>query len=77
MALKARKVALTPAAIDTLKSARIWDLLTPGLAIEGLATGKKCRVYHLKIAGKDILATLFGGLFPALSIADAREWARP
>ena len=40
MASKIRKVVLTPAAIDVLKSAWLLDLLTPGLAIEVLSSGK-------------------------------------
>lgn len=76
MSVKNKKVALTPATIDAMKSVRIWDLLTPGLAIEALASGKKRWMYRRQVAGLKVVATLFGGSFPSLSIADAREWAR-
>lgn len=76
MSVKNKKVALTPATIDAMKSVRIWDLLTPGLAIEALASGKKRWVYRRQVSGLHVVATLFGGSFPSQSIADAREWAR-
>lgn len=76
MSVKNKKVALTPAIIDAIKSVRIWDLLTPGLAIEALASGKKRWMYRRQVAGLKVVATLFGGSFPSISIADAREWAR-
>ena len=72
----ARKVALTPASIDTLQKGLLADLLTPGLAIEVLASGKKRWRYRRQVAGTKTMATLYGQLFPAQSIADAREWAR-
>jgi hypothetical protein len=37
----ARKIALTPASIDALQKGLLADLLTPGLAIEVLGSGKK------------------------------------
>lgn len=37
----AKKIALTPASIDALQKGLLADLLTPGLAIEVLASGKK------------------------------------
>ena len=72
----ARKVALTPASIDALKKGSLADLPTPGLAIEVLGSGKKRWRYRRLVAGTKVVATLFGGLFPARPIADAREWAR-
>jgi hypothetical protein len=72
----ARKVTLTPASIDALQKGSLFDLLTPGLAIDVLASGKKRWRYRRQIAGTKVVATLFGGLFPAQPIADAREWAR-
>lgn len=71
-----RKVALSPAAIDAMISGSLADLLTPGLAIEVLASGKKRWCFRRQVAGTNIVATLFGRLFPAWSIAEAREWAR-
>ena len=72
----AKKVALTPASIDALQKGILADLLTPGLVIEVLGTGKKRWRYRRQVAGTTIMATLYGALFPAHTIADAREWAR-
>lgn len=70
------KAALTPAAIDALQHGILPDFSTPGLAIEVLGSGKKRWRYRRQVARKPVVATLFGGLFPAQSIAEAREWAR-
>jgi hypothetical protein len=72
----ARKQTFTPAALDTLQRGSFADPSTPGLAIEVLATGKKRWRYRRRIVGSNVVAKLLGGLFPAQSIADAREWAR-
>lgn len=72
----AKKFAFTPASIDTLRNGLHGDLLTPGLAIEVLSSGKKRWRYRRLVAGTKVVATLFGGLFPATTIASAREWAR-
>lgn len=72
----AKKIALTPAAVDALKEGFLADLLTPGLMVEVLASGKKRWRYRRMIAGTKANATLFGGLYPVCSIAEAREWAR-
>ncbi|MCW1430919.1 tyrosine-type recombinase/integrase [Novosphingobium sp. JCM 18896] len=47
----------------------------PGLAIEVLGSGKKRWRYRRQIPRTRIIATLFGGLYPAVTIAAAREWA--
>lgn len=70
------KVALTPAAIDALREGTLTDLLTPGLSIQVLSSGKKRWRHRRHIPFKNTMATLFGGHFPACTIADAREWAR-
>lgn len=72
----AKKITFTPASIDALTSGILSDPQTPGLAIEVLASGKKRWRYRRKIAGKKVVATLFGGLYPAEPIADARAWGR-
>lgn len=73
----AKKIPFTPASLDAIIDVRILaDPLTPGLAIEMLASGKKRWKYRRKIVGKDVTATLFGGLYPTYSIAAAREWAQ-
>src|SRR5947209_5574245 len=72
----ARKLALTPASVDAHQTGLLADLLTPGLAIEVLASGKKRWRYRRQVAGTTIMVTLYGPPFPALTIAEAREWAR-
>lgn len=72
----ARKIALTPAAIDNHHKGLLADLQTAGLAIEVLASGKKRWRYRRKLARKNVTVTAWGGLFPSQSIADARDWAR-
>lgn len=71
-----KKLALTPASIDALQKGLLSDLLTPGLAIEVLASGKKRWRYRRQVAGTNIMVTLSGPTFPAQTIAGAREWAR-
>jgi integrase len=73
----ARKVALTPASIDAHQTGLLADLLTPGLAIEVLGSGRKRWRYRRQVAGTTIMVTLFGRTFPGQTIAEAREWARP
>ena len=73
----AKKIALTPAAIDALQKGDLADLFTPGLSIQVLKSGKTRWQYRRHVAGTDVVATLFGGRFPAYSIADARGWAGP
>ncbi|HZV09100.1 MAG TPA: integrase arm-type DNA-binding domain-containing protein [Novosphingobium sp.] len=72
----AKKVTLTPASIDALQKGILADLLTPGLAIEVLGSGRKRWRYRRQVAGTDIMVTMFGQAFPAQTIAAAREWAR-
>ncbi|HVI06000.1 MAG TPA: hypothetical protein VM711_07910 [Sphingomicrobium sp.] len=71
----AKKIALTPASIDALKKGRLAGLLTPGLFVEVLGSGKKRRKYRHQVAGTDIVAVLFGRLYPAQTIAQSPEWA--
>ena len=72
----AKKIPFTPSAIDALSTGLLGDPLTPGLAIEVLASGKKRWHYRRRVAGTKVTATLRGGLFPTQSIALAREWAQ-
>lgn len=67
---------LTPASVDALQKGLLADLLTPGLAIEVLASGKRRWRYRRQVAGTTVMVTLFGPTFPAQTIAGAREWAR-
>lgn len=71
----AKKIALTPASIDALKKGRLAGLLTPGLFVEVLGSGKKRRKYRRQVAGTDIVAVLFGRLYPAQTITHSPEWA--
>lgn len=71
----ADSIALTPASVDRLQRGALLDALTPGLAIDVLGSGKKRWRYRRKIAGTSAIATLFGGVYPAVAIAAAREWA--
>lgn len=68
----ARKLALTPASVDGLQKGSIADLLTPGLAIELLASGKKRWRYRRQLAGHTIVVDIKGLPFPAQTIAGAR-----
>lgn len=72
----AKKIALTPASIDSLRNGVLNDALTPGLAIEVLQSGKKRWLYRRGVVGTKIIVKMFGGQFPTLTIAAAREWAR-
>lgn len=72
----AKKLALTPASVDALQKGLLADILTPGLAIEVLASGKKRRPYRRQVAGTTIMVAMHAGCLPAQPIASAREWAR-
>lgn len=71
----AKKSTFSPAAIDALRKGWLTDPQTPGLALEVLPSGKKRWRYRRLVAGTKTVATLFGGLFPAQTMAGAREWA--
>lgn len=72
---KGRKRQLTPSLIDDLKAGKLDDPETRGLAIEALQSGKKRWRFRRRVAGSGVAVKLSLGLFPAFSIADAREWA--
>jgi integrase len=72
----ARKIPFTPASLDDMIHARIFDPETRGLSLELLPSGKKRWRFRRKIAGKKVIVTIFGGLYPTFAIAWAREWAR-
>ena len=76
MARKKARRALTPAAIDVLICGRICDPETRGLRIEVLPSGKKRWKFRRRVPGVTEAIKLHLGLFPAFSIAQAREWAR-
>lgn len=70
------RVPFTPAGLDDMACARVFDPDSSGLALELLTSGKKRWRYRRKIAGTDTVVTVFGGLYPTFSIAWAREWVR-
>ena len=72
---RAKKRDLTPAIIDDLRSGKLGDSRTAALAIEVLPSGKKRWLYRRRIAGSATGVRITLGLFPAYSIAAAREWA--
>lgn len=74
-AKKSRKKELTPALIDDLRAGKLDDSKTGALSIEVLSSGKKRWLYRRRIAGRGEVVKLSLGLYPAYSIADAREWA--
>lgn len=71
--------ALLPAAIDNLGKSgtarKVDDPQTPGLSVELLKTGRRRWLYRRRIPGSDVIVTVRGDIFPAVSIADARGWA--
>lgn len=68
--------ALSPAVIDELICGRICVPESPGLRVEVLPSGKKRWKFRRRLPGTRRFVKLHLGLFPAFSIADAREWAR-
>ena len=72
---KVKKRELTPALIDDLMRGKLVDAKTGALSIEVLPSGKKRWLYRRRIAGRGEIVKLSLGLYPAYSIADARQWA--
>ena len=70
-----KKKELTPALIDDLRAGKLDDSKTAALSIEVLSSGKKRWLYRRRIAGSEVTVKLSLGLYPAHSIADARQWA--
>lgn len=71
----AKKIVFSPASIDALKSGSLADDLTPGLSIVSLSKGRKSWRFRRRVARSTVTVTMFGGTFPSVTIADAREWA--
>ncbi len=74
-AKKGSKHQLTPALIDDLRVGKLDDPKTGGLFIEVLESGEKRWKFRRRIAGSGVAVKLTLGLFPAYTIAAAREWA--
>ncbi len=70
-----RRQTLTPAAIDSLTTGKLADLVTPGLWIEARPNDKKTWFYRRRILGCGTIIKKTLGLFPANTIAAARTWA--
>ena len=73
--LVSKRTGFAPAAIDSLQKGWLLDPLTPGLRIEALASGKKKWKYHRRLFGSGEVVKATFGMFPARTIAAAREWA--
>jgi integrase len=71
----ATRTAFTPASIDAITQGILRDPQTPGLFIEVLSSGKKRWKYRRLIHRGNVEIRLSFGLFPAHSIAEARDWA--
>ncbi|TCM15054.1 phage integrase family protein [Novosphingobium sp. PhB165] len=71
-----RKIAFSPASLDTLNKGSIRDPLYPGLSLEVLPSGKKVWRYARRISGDGELVRMRLGTYPAHTIADARNWAK-
>jgi hypothetical protein len=69
----ARRISLTPAAVDALVEGYLVDPQTPGLWIKAGAMGRKTWRYRRRLSNDIVRLTL--GRYPAFSIAEAREWA--
>lgn len=67
----------TPSAIDALRSGRLPDPKTPGLAIECMPSGKKIFRYARRVANSKRIHKETLGQWPAYRILEAREWAQP
>src|SRR4051794_38189756 len=71
-----RQKHLTPSSIDAMVCVPILDPETRGLRIEPLPSGRKRWLFRRRISRSGTVLKQSLGVFPALSIADARELAR-
>ena len=62
--------------IDALCEGSLADPMAPGSGDRSSQVRQEARRYRRQVARQKIVATIFGGLFPAQSMAEAREWAR-
>lgn len=67
---------LLPSSIDSLRSGKRVDPLTPGLYVEVNALGRKMWRYRRRVARSGTIVSMQLGPFPAHSIAVARAWAQ-
>lgn len=67
--------ALTPSAVDDLRTGRLFDGEVPGLFIEVTGRGKKVWKYRRRVSRTKAIVRIRLGIYPATTIAEAREWA--
>ncbi|MBW8783020.1 MAG: DUF4102 domain-containing protein [Verrucomicrobia bacterium] len=74
-----RNNAFLPAAIERLGSVpgvrKLDDPETRGLSIELIRSDRRRWIYRRRIPATNVIVTIRGGIFPAVSIGDARQWA--
>ena len=70
-----KRTVLTPACIDVLESGYINDPQMPGLSIHANQHGRRTWKYRRRIAASRDVLKLTLGLYPTLTLADARAWA--
>lgn len=71
-----KKLLFSPASIDSLSKGAFVDPVSLGLSVEVMMrTGKKRWKLRRRIPKTSVIVTMLGGFYPAVTIADAREWA--
>lgn len=71
-----RNALLSPGRLDRLVGGQLADAETPGLVLHSNAKGRRTWHYRRRLARSDVTLRLTLGLYPAYSLAAAREWAR-
>jgi hypothetical protein len=66
---------LTPARLDSFTEGKLADPQTPGLFLQANRRGRRTWRYRRRIASSNESLKLTLGLYPAFSLAGAREWA--
>ena len=70
-----RRQDFTPAALDGLTAGKRADPVVMGLSIELTAGKRKAWTFRRRLPGSSKIVSLKHGAYPAVSIAEAREWA--
>lgn len=65
----------SPGRLDSLTEGRLADPQTPGLFIDANRRGRRTWRYRRRLAFSSDILKLTLGLYPAFTLADAREWA--
>lgn len=66
-----KRIANSSASIDAHREGVLRDPHTPDLDIEMLVNGQKRWLYRRRIPRSNVIATLFGGTLPVVTIGDA------